>query len=351
MALRLAILGFVLGIAVGCGTTRWTDTARTATEQLLISDSMDRAVSRIDLRALAGRKVFLDTTPLNEVTDHAYLVSTLRQHLLASGCILKDAREEAEYVVEARVGTVGTDKRELMFGVPAVTVPTTGVVSAVPSSIPEIPFVKRTEQRAVTKIALFAYNTKTGRPVWQSGTVPVESTAKDIWVFGAGPFQRGSIYNGTKLAGNPLNLPLVEPGENVDGDAADEVQVADEAFFTEKAGVLAENEKKPTAPDAAVADVKTETPKGSTEPKKDGEVLPAQHASSGNPSLPAQTNLVAPWPTEERPEQPPRLITAPENAAPVPSDLYPMLGIPGPRPSEPPSSTNAPIDPSLIFDP
>ena len=36
---------FVGGLALnGCGTTRSTDTNRTATEQLLISDAIDRAV-------------------------------------------------------------------------------------------------------------------------------------------------------------------------------------------------------------------------------------------------------------------------------------------------------------------
>jgi len=47
--------------ACGCGTSKWTDTSRTAMEQLLISDTMDRAVSQMDLRALAGKPCFLMT--------------------------------------------------------------------------------------------------------------------------------------------------------------------------------------------------------------------------------------------------------------------------------------------------
>ena len=37
------MLGFV-----GCGTTRSSDTLRTATEQLLISDAVDRAIQSVN---------------------------------------------------------------------------------------------------------------------------------------------------------------------------------------------------------------------------------------------------------------------------------------------------------------
>jgi hypothetical protein len=389
MRLRLVTATVVLGVVAGCGTTRWTDTARTATEQLLISDAMDRAVSRLDFRALAGRNVYLDATPLGQATDHLYLESTLRQHMLASGCILKGKREEADYVVEARAGSVGTDKREIMFGVPAVSVPANVVVPVVPSSIPEIPLVKRTEQRAVTKIALFAYNTKTGRPVWQSGSVPVESTARDIWVLGAGPFQRGSIYGRTKLAGNNLEIPLVDQGEGSSEPRSD-LAVADEAFFAEPKTEVAQ-QKEPGKPDAQIADQKG--PPAKTGPTPDGKSLAEQKppASPGPPvasadpkvipaacatepgrlppdappatspipptpppaTAPAQAaNLVAPWPFEEQPDRVPLRLAAPANAAPMPVDRqYPPLGATG-QTNAPPAMPRLPlIDPSTIFDP
>ena len=239
-------------MSVGCGTTKWSDTSRTATEQLLISDSMDRAVAKLDFRAVAGKKVYLDSTPLSGVTDSAYLVSMLRQHMLAHGCLLKADREQADYVVEVRAGAVGTDRREVMFGVPATNVPAMVPVQGMPSSIPEMPLAKKTEQRAVTKIAVFAYNRRTGRPVWQSGVVPVESKAKDVWVLGAGPFQRGTIYEGTKFAGEKLSIPLIAPGEDDNGRVGD-VSVAEEAYFAEPHEQLAEDQGKPKEDSAASA--------------------------------------------------------------------------------------------------
>lgn len=204
------VLLFVLCVAPGCGTTRWSDTNRTATEQLLISNAIDRAVQRIDMRPLAGMDVFLDVAFLDNVVDKQYAISTLRQHLLASGCSLRHDREDASYVVEARCGAMGTDRYDLLYGVPATNINLTGVVpfTGIPTAVPEIPFAKRTDQRAVAKLALFAYHRETGAAVWQSGTASQVSRAKDIWVLGAGPFRRGAIYPGTTFAGEILRSPF-----------------------------------------------------------------------------------------------------------------------------------------------
>jgi hypothetical protein len=205
----------VLGCALllGCGTTRSSDTSRTATEQLLISDAVDRAVQSVDVQPLAGQTVFLDDSRLGEVVDRNYLISTLRQHLLASGCQLRDKREEADFVVEARAGAVGTDRNDLLFGIPSMNVPQIPLVQPVPAAIPEIPFAKRRDQRGIAKIAVFAYHRETGTPVWQSGIAHQESSSNDVWILGAGPFQRGTIHRGTEFAGKALREDEEMEGE------------------------------------------------------------------------------------------------------------------------------------------
>ena len=258
MQLRLLATALMCGVLLGCGTTRWSDTRRTATEQLLISDAMDRAVSRLDFRSVAGKTVWLDAAPIKNCTDSEYLVSTLRQHMLADGCVLRDKREEADYVVEVRAGAVGTDRSEVLFGVPATKIPSVVSLPGVPSSVPELPLVKKTEQRAVAKLALFAYNRQSGRPVWQSGVIPMESKAKDLWFLGAGPFQKGTIYDGTSFAGDKLEIPLIDP--NADDDDRARVSVAQEAYFSEPDVQLAVDSHSPTSP-----------------PESSGKVMPAGH--------------------------------------------------------------------------
>jgi hypothetical protein len=201
-----------LGVVAGCGTTRVTNTQRTATEQLLVSKAIDRSVSQLDFRAVAGKPVFFDPQYLAAGPDHGYLVSSLRQHLLACGCLLQESRTSAIYVVEARSGGIGTDQHSVLFGVPQMNVPS--VLPGQPSLIPEIPLAKKTDQKGVAKIAVFAYNRRTGRPVWQSGVVQAEGTSKDTWVLGAGPFRRGTLGEATDIAGAQVSIPLLSGKES-----------------------------------------------------------------------------------------------------------------------------------------
>ena len=99
----------LLGLLAGCGTTRLTDTQRTGTEQLLVSNAVDQAISQLDFSQLAGKSVFFDAQYLDGTVDRGYLVSSLRQQLLASGCTLQEERAKATYVVEARSGGLGTE--------------------------------------------------------------------------------------------------------------------------------------------------------------------------------------------------------------------------------------------------
>lgn len=325
--MRIGIpLGIVLfwATCLGCGTTKWTDTARTATEQLLITDSVDRAVSRLELRALAGKKVFVDDTPAKQVTDSAYLTSAIRQHVLASGAILKDKRDDAEYVLEVRAGAVGTDRHDLLFGMPATNLPTIGVVgAAVPAQIPEIALAKKTDQRGVAKISLFAYNRETGRPVWQSGAVPEQSTTKSLWVLGVGPFQRGTIHQGTTFAGG-FTIPLIDPMLSNDKEQAT-VAVADEAFFVEpkdpaagaKPGVAGSPTNAPSTPATASA------------------IKPPQ----GSPPSPPAT--VAPPPAAVPPAMPERQIDRISD-----TPVGPSPGASGPAPA----ADFRPVDPPPTHD-
>ncbi len=202
----LAVTVFFLCFA-GCGTTRMSDTQRTATEQLLISNAVDQAVAQIDFRPLAGKSVFCDAQYLDGTVDKGYVISSVRQQLLANGSTLQEDRARATYVVEIRSGGVGTDRNSVMVGIPQMTVPT--IVPGAPSQIPEVPFAKKSDQTGIAKLALFAYNRKTGKPYWQSGVVHSVSSARDTWLFGAGPFQKGSIRNGTEFAGHRLPLPPI----------------------------------------------------------------------------------------------------------------------------------------------
>ena len=189
----------------GCGTVR----EQRATSQLLLSDAVDRAVANVDFNALSYEKVYLDTRFLQFKNDSAvttnYVVSSLRQQMVVAGCLLQENVEDADFVVEARVGTMGADGYDINYGIPAsgsLNAAASLVSGAPPLPIlPEVSLARRVEDMAAVKLAVFAYSKESRMPVWQSGTSLAKSEATGTWVLGAGPFKRGSIYDGTRFAG------------------------------------------------------------------------------------------------------------------------------------------------------
>ena len=194
---------------VGCGTVKQSGTARTGTEQLLLTNAWDRALQKVDFRPLTGVPVFLDTSNVNAV-DQGYVVSSLRQALLTQGALLRPKAEQAQFIVEARVGAYGTDSYDWMVGVPQTTIPQT--ITGLPSgTIPEIALAKKTDQLGTAKLALFAYDRTSGKVVWTSGSQLDTATAKDMYVGSVGPIQSGTIRGGTQIVG--IKVPMTSEDE------------------------------------------------------------------------------------------------------------------------------------------
>lgn len=223
---RLAVtLALCALFAFGCGTTKWSDTSRTGTEQLLISNAIDSAVGKINFRPLGDKRVYLEAEAISGITDSRYLKMALRQHLAASGGVICDDADAADYIVEVRAGAVGTDRDEmLLLGIPAMTLPSISDATISQVSVPEIPIVKRTRQRGVAKLAVFAYNKHTGRPIWASGNNQSESSAQNLWFAGSGPLTKGTIYGETTFAGRSLPDVMQKKTEKRQNSFADRAQ-------------------------------------------------------------------------------------------------------------------------------
>ena len=206
----------LIALLAGCGTTK----SYTATEQLLMSDAVDSSISKIDFRPLTGHKVFLDVTYLSSarpspanpnpaLVQSDYVISSLRQQMMAAGCYLVDSKNEAELVCEARIGALGTDGHAVTYGLPASNLlsSASSAFTGTPSlpTIPEISFAKKELKSAASKVAVFAYTKDTRQPVWQSGIEQARSNSRDTWILGVGPIQRGSIYTQTQFAGSSLS--------------------------------------------------------------------------------------------------------------------------------------------------
>ena len=217
-----AALIFLSGF-IGCGTTK----SFMATEQLLVSDAVDSTVAQIDFSPLVGRRAFIDNTFLptqkgvpnpNPALVHSdYVSSSLRQQMLAAGVMLCDKRDDADTIVEVRLGALGFDAHSVTYGIPA-----SNTLSSAASTLggspflpllPELSFAKKEAKSGAAKVALFAYDRQTLQPLWQSGIARSTSTARDTWLLGIGPLQHGTIYEGTRFAGSrvfPENMVLIK---------------------------------------------------------------------------------------------------------------------------------------------
>lgn len=152
-----------------------------------MSDAVDRAISQIDFHELKGQKVYFDTKYIVNPKDPQflatfkglgfvnaeYIVSSLRQQMVAADLRLQDKIEEADFVVEARLGAVGVDNNEIVYGIPAsgpVSSSAASMIAGTPLPvIPEISFARKNVQVGAAKVGVFAYDRRTRQPVWQAG--------------------------------------------------------------------------------------------------------------------------------------------------------------------------------------
>ncbi len=209
LAVVVFLLAVVMTVASGCGTTK----SYTATDQLLMSDAVDSTVAKLDFSPLSLKKVYLDVTYLKTqrnslLIDSDYVISSLRQQMVSAGVFLVEGREDAEIIAEARLGALGLDGHNVTYGIPsssALSAASTALTQTpILPTIPEVSLARREAKTGAAKLAVFAYERETREPYWQSGIATATSNARDTWVLGVGPWQRGTIYDGTRFAGSSV---------------------------------------------------------------------------------------------------------------------------------------------------
>src|SRR4051794_31032199 len=217
----LAPLLFAIAAAAsGCGINK----SRLATEQLVVSEAVDKAVAAIDFSALSGQKVYFDTQYLDGLNmgpngNIKYAVSSLRQQMMAYDLRLQEKPETADYVVEGRIGVLANDGYEVTYGIPgsaAAASATAFFPSPVPIPAPQMPELslgRRNHQAGSAKVGLFAYDRVTREPVWQAGVKRGASDVRATWFMGLGPYQtrtqRGQKLPAKRSDGSePIGGPL-----------------------------------------------------------------------------------------------------------------------------------------------
>lgn len=176
----------------GCASTVTSNTARTAKEQMLLSDAVERSLSKVDFSPLRDQQVFVDEKYL-ECVDKPFVVGSVRHQVMRHGGRLVDAADGADVVMELRSGAVGTDTTESYLGTPEIALP--GMLT-----IPEIRLTERKTQFGYAKLGMVLYDARTRQVLGDGGMAMAESDDNNWYVFGVGPIQNGTLKENVKQA-------------------------------------------------------------------------------------------------------------------------------------------------------
>lgn len=186
--------------ATGCTTMKSSNTARTATEQLLISNSVDQSLAKVNFQPFAGRAVFLEEKYLDSV-DKNYIIASVREQILRAGGTIAPKADDAQVVMEVRSGAIGTDQEDMFLGIPEIQLPV-----PVPVSLPEVRIISRRSQKGTAKIGIVAYDAKTKAALGTGGMTLAQSDTNNWYFFGVGPYQDGSIRTEVSIQENQPTL-------------------------------------------------------------------------------------------------------------------------------------------------
>ncbi len=190
-AMALGALALVL--ACGCTSVNVTGTPRTGTEQLLLTGTWDCALAGVNFGPLAGARVFLNAEHVS-IVDKDWVISSIRRSMAEQGVLLENNKDKAQVIVEAAFGAYGTDQRNCKTGLPGVgvTPSLTGPAVVSNGSSTSLTISETNQQDAVVKAAMFGYDAKTGRLVWDSGPIMNAQGLRDHFVLGSGPYRLSS---------------------------------------------------------------------------------------------------------------------------------------------------------------
>ena len=170
-----ALASMILAAALwACETTRLTEPAQTATEQLVITTAIDNAVEMLNETLKPSlppnTKVYvdttyLDTTPADDLLFTKYEIGAVRDQLLRNGARLVTDKKDADDIVELRTGGQSIDHNTFLVGIPSFPLP----IPFTTASSPEIALYKRDRRTGVAKLAATVYSESTGVLAASSG--------------------------------------------------------------------------------------------------------------------------------------------------------------------------------------
>ena len=191
---RLSVCALLLTLAatIGCSNTTTSNTARTAKEQMLLSNAVDQSLDKVDFTPLYGQSVFIEEKYLDCI-DKSYVVGSIRHRVLRAGGSIAPAADGADVVMEIRSGGVGTDTSDSYVGIPEITLP--GMLT-----LPEVRLTQKKSQFGYSKLGLVLYDAKNKSVLGDGGMSMAQADDSNWYAFGMNVYQGGSLKKDVEVA-------------------------------------------------------------------------------------------------------------------------------------------------------
>ncbi len=168
LLLILFALLFLPG-AIGCATSDRITAPRSAWEQILSTEAIDRALAQIEWPEVRGKSVMVllgapdegGTSP----SDREYLKRSTQVALADRGARVVSELDQAELVLSVLVGAIGLDISGRFVGVRGIS------GGFIPLTIPELALFKRIRREDFAKTEIALIDQKTGGVIHRSGPV------------------------------------------------------------------------------------------------------------------------------------------------------------------------------------
>jgi hypothetical protein len=159
-----ALLVLLAPLVVACATTARITVPRTATEQIISTEAIDRALAQIQWPEVTGQKLVVQVGGPEESLDRDYLLRSVEVLIAQRGGIVVDDEEDASYELNVLVGAVGIDFDGRFVGVRGV-----GSSWLIPFTIPELALYKTVRLDGFAKIDIALLDHRNGGLVQRSG--------------------------------------------------------------------------------------------------------------------------------------------------------------------------------------
>jgi len=172
------LLAYVLPLAgcvlcSGCALpTQLTPQEPSATGQLLLVRSLDRAIAQLDVRRLVGHRVDVDLIAQGGNKDFAG--ELVKKRLRERGVQVSSDNPEEKVQVFATV--LGTDRGDTLIGIPAMYVPVFG-------GVPQLSIFRWVRNRGLVELELDSLKPKTDELIEHLGPVVGSSMRDDYTLF------------------------------------------------------------------------------------------------------------------------------------------------------------------------